>query len=70
MGAERVAIPPGWVQTGRYVVRKGEFRIAMARVGEAVRYAVTKGDSTDPRQRVEYRDDMKAAVAAAEGWDT
>lgn len=61
-----VKVPAGWRPEGAYCVRRGEFRIAVAYVGEAVRFAVTReGDA-----RVVYRDEIEAAVAAAEGWDT
>lgn len=65
-GRPRVSLPPGWQPEGAYCVRRGPFRIAVAYVGEAVRFVVTR----DGESRAEYRDEIEAAVAAAEGWET
>ena len=61
----RVGVPPGWERSGPTVMTRGEFRIAWARVGDAVRFIVTRGVEA----RVEYRDDVQAALAAVDEWE-
>ena len=65
MSAERIGVPPGWARTGATAMTRGDFKIAWARVGDAVRYLVTRAGE----ERVEFRDDVQAALAVVDEWE-
>lgn len=64
-GDVRVGIPAGWERSGRTVMTNGDFKIAWARVGDVIRFLVTRGAES----RMEFRDDVQAALAAVDEWE-